>query len=220
MALRLHHLFVCTSVGAPEAEELESAGLIEGTPNIHPGQGTANRRFFFDSGFLELLWVRDDHEARSVLPASMSLWERWAGRGTATNPFGLCFSSVDPIPALPFPVRSYQPDYLPGNRSLLFADDLTLSEPEIFVLGWPQGQSSPASEPTNHPLGLCGIRSVSVGLPQPGSISDTLRTIRDAGLIEVHEASAPELAVAFTSIKPVHFRVPSLALTVSGRRDP
>jgi hypothetical protein len=192
MALRLHHIFVCTSVGAPEAEELESAGLIEGTSNTHPGQGTANRRFFFDSGFLELLWVRDDQEARSALPASTSLWDRWAGRGTVANPFGLCFSCVEnPIPALPFPVRSYQPDYLPGDRSLLFADHLTLSEPEIFVLGWPQGQSSPASEPRNHPLGLRGIRSVSVGLPRPGSISDTLRTIRDAALARTDRERAP-----------------------------
>jgi len=35
MALHLHHVFVCTSVGAPEAEDLLDAGLV-GVTNGHP----------------------------------------------------------------------------------------------------------------------------------------------------------------------------------------
>jgi hypothetical protein len=221
MALQLHHIFICTSVGAPEAEELLSAGLIEGTPNTHPGQGTANRRFFFESGFLELLWVCDETEARSAVPASANLWDRWTRRNSDASRFGLCFSSTEnSIPTMPFPLRSYQPDYLPGHRSLLFADNLTLSEPEIFILGWSQGQSSPESEPTNHPLGLRRIHAASVGLPRKDSISNALRTVRDAGLVDVHEASAPELVVDFVSRKPVQLRVPSLALVVNGCQNP
>jgi len=41
------HLFVCANLGAPEADSLIAFGLTEGAPNVHPGQGTANRRFFF-----------------------------------------------------------------------------------------------------------------------------------------------------------------------------
>jgi hypothetical protein len=51
------HLFICTAIGAPEAEYLISLGLKEGRSNIHPGQGTANRCFFFRNFMLELLWV-------------------------------------------------------------------------------------------------------------------------------------------------------------------
>ena len=69
MALRLHLVFVCTSVGAPEAEDLLGAGLVEGSPNTHPSQGTANRRFFFDSVMLELLWGHNEREAQSALVA-------------------------------------------------------------------------------------------------------------------------------------------------------
>jgi hypothetical protein len=48
--VELDHLFVCTSQGAPEAKYLAWFGLIEGPANVHPGQGTANRRFEFDHG--------------------------------------------------------------------------------------------------------------------------------------------------------------------------
>jgi len=218
MALHLHHVFIHTSVGAPEAKDLLNAGLVEGSPNTHPGQGTANRRFFFESGFLELLWVHDEREAQSALTAPTKLWDRWAGRDGAANPFGLCFSSLEGADSiLPFPSWAYRPDYLSNERCMLFADELPLSEPEIFVLSWPQGQSSPKTQPTKHPLGLCEMRSVSVGLPDPTSISSCLRAIRDAGLVEVHHSATPELVIEFTSQKEVQLGVPALGLSMIGR---
>jgi hypothetical protein len=47
MTIKLHHFFIIAEPGAPEADLLSGIGLIEGTRNDHPGQGTANRRFFF-----------------------------------------------------------------------------------------------------------------------------------------------------------------------------
>lgn len=217
MALRLHHVFVCSSAGAPEAQALLDAGLVEGSSNTHPGQGTANRRFFFESGFLELLWVHDELEAKSPLTGPTKLWDRWAGRGRAANPFGICFSSADGAGStLPFPCWAYRPDYLSEGRSILFADKLLLSEPEVFVLSWPQSQSSPDAEPKSHPLGLCKMRSVSIGLHDPTSISDSLRAIRDAGLVEVHQSATPELVIEFTSNKEVRYIAPALGLTIVG----
>lgn len=219
MALHLHHIVVYTSLGAPEAEELVEAGLVEGSPNTHPGQGSANRRFFFQSGFLELLWVHDEREARSALTAPTRLWDRWAERGRAANPFGICFSSQDGAdPILPFPSWAYRPDYLSDDRCILFADNLALSEPEVFVLSWPQIQSSPKTEPATHPLGLCEMRSVSVGLPDPTSISSSLRAIKDAALVSVHHSATPEIVIEFTSQKEVQCSVPALGLSLVGRQ--
>ena len=219
MALHLHHAFVCTSLGAPEAEGLLDAGLVEGSPNTHPGQGTANRRFFFERGFLELIWVHDEREAQSPLTAPTKLWDRWAERGRTANPFGICLSSPDGADSiLPFPTWAYRPDYLSDGRAILFADNLPLSEPEVFVLSWPQDQSSPKTEPTRHPLGLCEMRSVSVGLPDATSISSSLRAIRDAGLVKVHQSATPELVIEFTSQKEVQFSVPALGLSIVGTR--
>ena len=68
MTLRLHHVFIHTAVGAPAARDLLDAGLVEGSPNTHPGQGTANRRFFFESGFLS-----SGREAEAL-----DAWAEWA----------------------------------------------------------------------------------------------------------------------------------------------
>jgi Glyoxalase-like domain len=67
----IDHVFICCSVGAAaEADALVRLGLHEGTPNTHPGQGTACRRFFFENAYLELFWVADKREAQAdeVLP--------------------------------------------------------------------------------------------------------------------------------------------------------
>jgi hypothetical protein len=206
-------------VGAPEAEALLDAGLVEGSSNTHVGQGTANRRFFFESGFLELLWVHDERQAQSPLTTPTRLWDRWAERDRAANPFGLCFSSPDGADStLPFPSWAYRPGYLSGDRCFLFADNLPLSEPEVFVPSWPQVQSSPKAEPTSNQLGLCEMRSVSVGLPDPTSISSTLRAIRDVGLIDVHHSATPNLVIEFTSQKQVQHSVPALGLFMVGRQ--
>jgi len=220
MALQLHHVFVCASLGAPEAEGLLNEGLIEGSSNTHPGQGTANRRFFFKRGFLELIWVHDERESQSPLTAPTKLWDRWSERGRTASPFGLCFSSSEGAGSiLPFPSWPYRPDYLSGDRAILFADNLPLSEPEVFVPNWPQGQSTPETEPTDHPLGLREMRSVSVGLPDPMSISSSLRAIQDAGLVEIHRSVTHELVIEFSSLAEVHHRVPALGLCLVGRLE-
>jgi hypothetical protein len=59
------HVFVCTTPRAEAAELLTRAGLVEGAPNRHPGQGTACRRFFFSNAMLELIWLENEAEARS-----------------------------------------------------------------------------------------------------------------------------------------------------------
>jgi hypothetical protein len=220
MALHLHHIFVCTSAGAPKAQTLLDAGFVEGAPNVHPGQGTANRRFFFESGYLELLWVQDEREARSALTAPTKLWDRWVERRGTANPFGMCFSSsqlADSV--LPFTSWAYRPLYLSEGRYIQFADELPLSEPEVFALSWPQCPSSPEDEPTTHSLGLREMRSVSVGLPDPTAISDQLRKIRDAGLIRIHQSIAPELVIGFTSQQEVEHCIPALGLSLVGRPD-
>ena len=38
---------MCASRGGDEGRAVAAFGLSEGTPNVHPGQGTACRRFFF-----------------------------------------------------------------------------------------------------------------------------------------------------------------------------
>ena len=80
MAFEFDHVFICVSCGGDEADSLAALGLTEGMPNVHPGQGTACRRFFFANSDLELLWVCNAGEAQAETIRRTHLWERWTGR--------------------------------------------------------------------------------------------------------------------------------------------
>ena len=124
MPVELDHVFVCTSQGAPEARHFARFGLIEGPANVHPGQGTANRRFFFENAMLELLWVENPGEAQNEQTAPTKLWDRWSGRlDGATSPFGIVMRPTDQEAVTPpFAAWEYKPDYFPAGMSLHIGD--------------------------------------------------------------------------------------------------
>jgi len=117
--IELDHLFVCTALGAPEAERLIQFGLHEAPPNEHPGQGTACRRFSFINAMIELFWVRDEREVKSQRTRRTLLWERWFDRLGNASPFGICVRPVHPQDTgSPFAAWDYQPGYLPDPLSM------------------------------------------------------------------------------------------------------
>ena len=59
--MELDHVFICVDQPDKARNELVQFGLREGLPNEHPGQGTANHRFFFRNAYLELLYATDIH---------------------------------------------------------------------------------------------------------------------------------------------------------------
>jgi Glyoxalase-like domain len=122
MAVELDHVFVCVTPSAPEAELLVQFGLSEGPSNVHSGQGTANRRFFFRNAMLELLWVDNSADAQSQQTAPTLLWERWSGRGSGACPFGIIVRPADAGGAdLPFPAWQYRPLWLPADLQIYVA---------------------------------------------------------------------------------------------------
>src|SRR5215467_2423669 len=117
------HVFVCTAIGAPEAERLIQFGLSEGTPNRHPGQGTACRRFFFSNAMLELLWLEDEVEARSAQTGATKLWERFSAAGQTDSPFGVILRPAPGIePVCPWRSWSYRPPTMAGLELEIAAD--------------------------------------------------------------------------------------------------
>ncbi|WP_235299933.1 VOC family protein [Synechococcus sp. GFB01] len=167
MASELDHLFILTDIGAAAAERLISFGLVEGTSNTHPGQGTANRRFFFRNAMLELLWVHDPAEATSPAIAPTGLWERWQGRRDGCCPFGIGLRpGGDSGDQAPFPSWAYQPPYLPDGMTIAVganSDRVT----ELWLFQIPFGQRPdryPAqrSQPLEHRFGLRQITRVEL----------------------------------------------------------
>jgi hypothetical protein len=129
MLIELDHVFVCVAQGGPEAEHLLQVGFTEGGPNVHPGQGTANRRFPFRNSMLELVWVSDPAEARSETTRKTRLFERWSRRSGGVSPFGICTRPVKPgTKGSPFEAWAYKPAYLPPELCL-YVGEAPVEEP-------------------------------------------------------------------------------------------
>lgn len=226
MTISLDHVFICASVNAPEAEALLAFGLVEGSSNVHPGQGTANRRFFFEGGFIELLWVANPVEAQSELTAPTRLWDRWSASVTNQNtrqnaqicPFGIGFSANGEVAAPPpFESWAYHPRYLPADKSILFAKDTPLSEPELFYLSWPNPQISSSTQPKQHKAPLQRMLSVSVGMSSLGNLSAVALQAVNVGLLKFHTSAAYELVLDFQASEAVTLDLrPSLGLVLHG----
>ena len=195
--MELDHVFIMSSVEAPEAARLRHLGLEEGSPNTHPGQGTACRRFVFRNAYLELLWVCDPEEAQAERVRRARLWDRWVNRHDGACPFGIVLrpDRDSEIRNPPFDAWAYRPPYLPAPLAIHIAVDTPVSEPEFFYLGFQRDRARRA-EPA-HAIPAADITSVSLGSPVP-----------------VRSAAARSLRHAhWFSVKPAEHYVMSLSLS-------
>jgi len=181
MAIELDHVFVCAARGAPEAELLVRAGFAEGSPNVHTGQGTANRRFPFRNAMLELLWVSDPAEARSEATRETGLWERWSARGNGASPFGICTRPTIPgTQGAPFSAWEYRPAYLPPELCL-YVGKAPLEEPMWVHLAFVDQQHR-EQHFVPHPSGARDISAIR--LLTPGKlVSDPARVAFQNGVL-------------------------------------
>ncbi|HLM54582.1 MAG TPA: VOC family protein [Pyrinomonadaceae bacterium] len=199
----MDHLFVCTSVGAPEAERLAAVGLIEGQSNLHPGQGTACRRLFFHNAYLELLWVHNEEEARGEAVRPLRLWERWLYQQTGYSPFGLCLRPSkrgDEPAGLPFETWAYRPPYLPDPLQIDVAENSDHpAEPLLFHASFgvrPDEYPSERKQPLEHPSGFREVTQVNISLPER-TVSKALKVIEEGGLVKLCPGEAHLLEVVF-----------------------
>jgi hypothetical protein len=194
VALHLDHAFIMCNVGAPEAEALVARGFVEGSPNVHPGQGTANRRFFFTNFMLELLWVVDPIEAAKA--RHTGLWERWSQRDKGASPFGIVYGGV-PVSRPPFVTEPYHPAYLPPSMSIEIVQGIALGEPALFWIPSLSTDRARRGEPTNHSAPVRSVTRVVIGLPNIDTLSDAARRVCAASLLDFVETPAPVLEVRF-----------------------
>lgn len=177
--LSFHHFFVFVPPGAKQVDRLVQAGFLEASRNTHAGQGTANRRIFFDNGMLEFIWASDLTELRTPLTAPTRLLERSQSRTSGFSPFGICVTSATPKP---FAGWDYRPRYLPAELRLWqAANEGQPWEPQIFELG---GESlarleGARTEPRKHPNGAHRIAriTVTVAAPDTAPVSEAARAI-------------------------------------------
>lgn len=182
----LDHIMIFCNVGAPEAGALTEQGLHEGPGNSHPGQGTANRRFFFPNAYLELLWVENAVEAQRPEVRGTRLLERWQRRAAGDCPFGLVFRPGAKGPEAPPKSWTYAPQYFPPGFSIEVARDVPPNEPLLFYL--PFARSSLVENNVELPedtVQIGPITGVTVHLPETQALSPTLSSLVASGVISV-----------------------------------
>lgn len=190
--IELHHFFVLTEPDAPQADLLLAVGLIEGPANDHPGQGTANRRFFFPNAMLEFCYIRDSEEARKGPGRGLRIVERY--ESDQASPFGIVVRPLGDDPELPFAAWEYQADYLPPGKPFLIGDNADLLEEPLCVcspIGIPM--MNPPADAINEQLTLTHLE-VSVPGERP---SATLSTIAASGPITLSTARPHHMELTF-----------------------
>ena len=188
--MEIDHLFVLVEPDTDEATAdrldratrcLTDAGLREGSSNDHPGQGTANRRFFFGNAMFELLYFTDLEAARRPPADVLQLPARASGRGAC--PFGVAFRpSTEPGEPARFEHVHYRPIYLPDTLSIHVAASCPVSGPLWFHLPFidpgarpPAGAPRGDVEPRDHPAGL--DRLTRLGFVTPSAPSRLDRSV-------------------------------------------
>lgn len=194
----MDHAFIGCRAGAAEGDALLRLGFVEGSSNTHPGQGTANRRFYFDNFMLELVWVADPNEARNESTRRTRLWERCEGQDSQVSPFGIIFRSTGAPPAPPpFATWPYTPIYLPPGLAMQVAEGTTLYEPELFYLPFLRGPTAQRNEPVLHAQPIRRICGLSVAVRARSALSAASRCAERHGLVSYFEGPQPLLEILF-----------------------
>ena len=197
MSFELDHILICAPFDAPVANRLVNAGFVEGTRNEHPGQGTANRRFFFDNAFIEFIWMTDEAEILSDLVAPTRLWERMNWRESGASPFEICIRpSGQDLTDIPFSTFAYAPEYLPEGDHIPMADQVPIKEPGAFVNLSRRGQPTPPDDgqPRSHPNGARRVDGITLTIPDAPT-SDVSSALTDFGIARYRVGSGHSIEI-------------------------
>jgi hypothetical protein len=163
LKMDIDHIFIFTNNNGKIAEELVQFGLTEGSSRVHVGQGTTNRKFYFENFFLEILWVHNEEELKSDITKPTGLWQR-ADFNSNKSPFGLCIANTDETERLFESAFKYQPAYFPVGLNIdILKNEQNLNLPWTFRLPF-KGQKKNETEPTEHSCGLKNLTSVEFGI--------------------------------------------------------
>jgi len=155
----IDHIFIFTDDNGKIADDLVQFGLTEGSSRIHVGQGTTNRKFYFDNFFLEVLWVHNEKELKSDITKQTGLWQR-ADLNSTNSPFGLCVVNTAETINLFENAFKYQPAYFPVGLNIdILKNEQNLNLPWTFRLPF-KGQKKNKTEPTEHKCRLKKLTGV------------------------------------------------------------
>jgi len=207
MNLILDHIFIITEPGAAVAEQLADIGLVEGSRNVHPGQGTSNRRFFLYGFTIELLYVSDVQEAINGAGKRLGIVQRW--RDVEASPFGIVVRNVGAANVAndtkatsaktppPFPGWQYVPDYFDGKMAFLIGENSELLK-EPLCICMPPSLAKPSPVPSEYANPDWQLTALEIDLPTDGP-SGTLRHFAAIDKLELNVGKPHKMTMKFNN---------------------
>jgi Glyoxalase-like domain len=198
--MEVDHIFIFSDKQGKEAEELIDFGFTEGSSRVHAGQGTTNRKFYFENFFLEILWVINESEIKSDLVAPTRLWERSNFVENGISPFGLCLVNTEDTDILFENSLKYQPDYFPKGLEIeILTNEKTNYLPWTFRLPF-KGEKKKTTEPIIHKNGISSLTKVEFGIPVSDQ-NDYLLNFQGEKSISFNQNSSHNLILIFDNNK-------------------
>jgi hypothetical protein len=198
--MNIDHIFIFTDDTGKVADELVHFGLTEGSNRIHVGQGTTNRKFYFDNFFLEILWVHNENEITSDKTKPMGLWQRAEYKANRFSPFGLCMVNSDDTETIFEKAFKYQPDYFPQGMEIdIIKNEDQKDLPWTFRLPF-KVQNKPKNEPTMHKNGISAMTK-AIFEYKPISESTFIDNFKNQTQIQFIESSKHWLNLIFDNGK-------------------
>ncbi len=195
--MEVDHIFIMSAYKGQEANDLIHFGLSEGSSRVHMGQGTINRKFYFENFFLELLWVHDEKEARSKITTPTQLWERSQFLTNNFSRFGLCLANTPNTDELFQDALIYQPGYFPEGLAIeMIPSSLGISIPWLFRLPF-KGLNKHTKEPTSHKTGLQQLTKVIFGVGESNLSSTAIELINASDTIQFKQSNTIDLLLEF-----------------------
>ena len=205
--MELDHIFIFTSRAEQVATVLQAFGLTEGTANVHPGQGTACRRFYFQNSYLELVWVIDDDEIKNPAIERAKLWERSQYKFTNYCPFGLCFRTAQPSSQLVHLLFEdgwrYYSAYLPeGQYANIASNEAFPAEPMLFEMPFfglaPKNYPLEKQQPLIHTNGFQKLTKVTLTIPAPFTdLSAAMKKVLHESIVDVSQGDNYTVSLEF-----------------------
>jgi len=192
--MTIDHIFIFVN-SKEAADELVDFGLNEGSGNVHKGIGTANRRFFFENFYLEILWVENEEEAKSV--KDIGIRERFHYKDTHYSRFGVCFTNTKESDHIFEKAITWKPKFLQDGEHV---DILTSKKlPWIFRFP-PNRQKNLEDEPREHKAGLKQLTK-AVLLTDTTEFPEELNAIKTNTILEFLKAETNTLVLEFDNAK-------------------
>lgn len=195
--MEIDHIFIFTANQGREGDQLVDFGLTEGSSRVHSGQGTTNRKFYFENFFLELAWVIDVEEITSELTAPTRLWERSQFSTNGHSPFGLCLVNTEATDPLFADSQTYEPTFFPPGMG---ADIIPNQDQPYLPWTFRMASSGPSKypdEPCNHPVGIQQLTRATFGIPETGEENDFTAFFQQHSQVAFESSPKPSLTLEF-----------------------